>query len=180
MPAVIVFRSKPKMNCKSRLFCLFFLIHTLFRKVEWDESIIEGYEESRGAFPPFPSYSESDARNCSNNENEVNRAEAAYVHCAASFSLLYFADSEKTKNERTKPGNRREQSPLALERRWRVSQLRLTGFAKTHFTVNSLSDRHLLTPRNQGTYYTSITYLKYTEFLKYYKNTLFFQVLQIL
>ena len=115
-------------------------------------------------------------------KNEVNSARIELrplLMCSIFFSSL-FCRLREDEEERTKPGNRREQSPLALERRWRVSQLRLTGFAKTHFTVNSLSDRHLLTPRNQGTYYTSITYLKYTEFLKYYKNTLFFQVLQIL
>ena len=113
MPAVIVFRSKPKMNCKSRLFCLFFLIHTLFRKVEWEESIIEGYEESRGAFPPFPSYSESDARNCSNNENEVNRvnrAEAAYVQHLFLFSIL--------PTQRRRRTNERSQGTGVSNHRW--------------------------------------------------------------
>ena len=95
----------PKWIAKA-VFFVFFLIHTLFRKVEWEESIIEGYEESRGAFPPFPSYSESDARNCSNNENEVNRvnrAEAAYVQHLFLFSILPTQRRRRRTNEAREP-----------------------------------------------------------------------------
>ena len=107
MPAVIVFRSKPKMNCQSHLFCLFFWFILCF--VKWNETnlLLKDMKSREELFLLSLHIQRAMPETVATTKNEVNsaRIELRPLMCSIFFSSLFcrLREDEERTNEAREP-----------------------------------------------------------------------------